>query len=67
MDSGWTQILVHQSLVQPGALEAEWVEVKCVYGDTSILWCRFCYKGKTQGVKAAVGQRLLHPLILDTN
>lgn len=25
------------------------------------------YKGKTQGVKVPVGQRLLHPLILGTN
>lgn len=40
----------------------------CVWGHKyPVVLLLLQYKGKTQGVKAAVGQRLLHPLILDTN
>lgn len=49
---GCMQTLVCQSLVHPRALlKAEWVEVKCVHGDTHkypIVPLILKYKGKTQ-------------------
>lgn len=71
VDMGCTQILVHQSLVRPGALlEAEWVEVKCVHSDIHryhVVSLVLKFKGKKHRVKAVVSPRLWHPLILGTN
>lgn len=52
---GCMQTLVCQSLVHPRALlKAEWVEVKCVHGDTHkypIVPLILKYKGKTHRIK----------------
>lgn len=64
VETGSTQTLVHQTLIRSrGLLEAEWVEVGCVYGDMNkypIVVLLIKIKGKMHKIKAAVSLGLLH-------
>ncbi|KAM9703301.1 uncharacterized protein ACNS7B_002035 isoform 1-T1 [Menidia menidia] len=70
VDSGFTQSMVHQNLVRPGALLVGCVDIMCAHGDVhrySVVPVEIRYKGKKHSIKGAVSPRLAHPLILGTD
>lgn len=64
-------LVVHQTLVSPGALlEAEWVVVRCVHVDIHkypMGPVEINYVGTTHRLKAVVSSSLMHPLNFGTD
>ncbi len=71
VDSGCNQTSIHQSLIQPGALDKScMVRVRCVHGDVvtyPVVLLTIQFRGQKHKVEVAVNPRLRHPLILGTN
>ncbi len=71
VDSGCNQTLIHQSLIQPEALDKScMVRVRCVHGDVvkyPVVLLTIQFRGQKHKVEVAVNPRLRHPLILGTN
>ncbi len=71
LDSGCNQISIHQSLIQPEALDtSRMVQVRCVHGDLvkyPLLSAVIQFRGQNHSVEGAVNLHLRHPLILGTN
>ncbi len=71
VDSGCNQTLIHQSLIQPEALDKScMVRVRCVHGDVvkyPVVLLAIQFRGQKHKVEVAVNPRLRHPLILGTN
>ncbi len=71
VDSGCNQTTIHQSLIQPEALDKScMVRVRCVHGDVvkyPVVLLTIQFRGKKHKVEVAVNPRLRHPLILGTN
>ncbi len=67
--SGCNQTSIHQSLIQPGALDKSRV-VRCVHGDVAeytLMILAIQFRGQKHNVEVAVNPHLRHPLILGTN
>ncbi len=71
VDSGCNQTSIHQSLIQPEALDKScMVRVRCVHGDVvkyPVVLLTIQFRGQKHKVEVAVNSRLRHPLILGTN
>ncbi len=71
VDSGCNQTSIHQSLIQPEALDKScMVRVRCVHGDVvkyPVVLLAIQFRGQKHDVEVAVNPRLRHPLILGTN
>ncbi len=71
VDSGCNQTSIHQSLIQPEALDKScMVRVRCVHGDVvkyPVVLLAIQFRGRKHKVEVAVNPRLRHPLILGTN
>ncbi len=71
VDSGCNQTSIHQSLVQPEALDMScMVRVRCVHGDVAeypVVRLAIQFRGQKHNVEVAVNPHLRHPLILGTN
>ncbi len=71
VDSGCNQTSIHQSLIQPEALDKScMVRVRCVHGDVvtyPVVLLTIQFRGQKHKVEVAVNPRLRHPLILGTN
>ncbi len=71
VDSGCNQTSVHQSLIQPEALDkSRVVRVRYVHGDVvnySLVSVAIKFRGQKHRVEVAVSPHLRHPLILGTN
>ncbi len=71
VDSGCNQTSIHQSLMQPEALDASrMVQVRCVHGDVvkyPLMSAVIQFRGQNHSVEVAVNPHLRHPLILGTN
>ncbi len=71
VDSGCTQTSIHQSLIQPEALDTScMVRVRCVHGDVAeytVVHLAIQFRGQKHNVGVAVNPHLRHPLILGTN
>ncbi len=71
VDSGCNQTSIHQSLIQPEALDKScMVRVRCVHGDVvkyPVVLLAIQFRGQKHMVEVAVNPRLRHPLILGTN
>ncbi len=71
VDSGCNQTSIHQSLIQPEALDKScMVRVRCVHGDVvkyPVVLLAIQFRGQKHNVEVAVNPRLRHPLILGTN
>ncbi len=71
VDSGCNQTSIHQSLVQPEALDMScMVRVRCVHGDVAeypVVCLAIQFRGQKHNVEVAVNPHLRHPLILGTN
>ncbi len=71
VDSGCNQTSIHQSLVQPEALDMScMVRVRCVHGDVAeypVVRLSIQFRGQKHNVEVAVNPHLRHPLILGTN
>ncbi len=71
VDSGCNQTSIHQSLVQPEALDTSCMfRVRCVHGDVAeypVVHLAIQFQGKKHNVEVAVNPHLRHPLILGTN
>ncbi len=71
VDSGCNQTSIHQSLIQPEALDKScMVRVRCVHGDVvtyPVVLLTIPFRGQKHKVEVAVNPRLRHPLILGTN
>ncbi len=71
VDSGCNQTSIHQSLIQPEALDKScMVRVRCVHGDVvkyPVVLSAIQFRGQKHNVEVAVNPRLRHPLILGTN
>ncbi len=71
VDSGCNQTSIHQSLVQPEALDTScMVRVRCVHGDVAeypVVHLAIQFRGQKHNVEVAVNPHLRHPLILGTN
>ncbi len=71
MDSGCNQTSIHQSLIQPGALDkSHVVQVRCVHGDVveyPLMILAIQFWGQKHNVEVAVNSHLRQPLILGTN
>ncbi len=71
VDSGCNQTSIHQSLMQPRALDrSREVKVRCVHGDVvnyPLVPVSIQFRGKTHRMKVAVNSHLRHPLILGTD
>ncbi len=71
VDSGCNQTSIHQSLVQPEALDMScMVRVRCVHGDLAeypVVRLAIQFRGQKHNVEVAVNPHLRHPLILGTN
>ncbi len=71
VDSGCNQTSIHQSLIQPKALDKScMVRVRCVHGDVvtyPVVLLTIQFRGQKHKVEVAVNPRLRHPLILGTN
>ncbi len=71
VDSGCNQTSIHQSLIQPEALDKScMVRVRLVHGDVvkyPVVLLTIQFRGQKHKVEVAVNPRLLHPLILGTN
>ncbi len=69
--SGCNQTSIHQSLIQPEALDKScMVRVRCVHGDVvkyPVVLLTTQFRGQKHKVEVAVNPRLRHPLILGTN
>ncbi len=70
-DSGCNQTSIHQSLIQPKALDKScMVRVRCVHGDVvsyPVMHLAIQIRGQKHNVEVAVNPHLRHPLILGTN
>ncbi len=71
VDSGCNQTSIHQSLIQPAALDKSCVvQVRCIHGDVvkyPVVLLAIQFRGQKHNVEVAVNQHLRHPLILGTN
>ncbi len=71
VDSGCNQTSIHQSLIQPEALDKScMVRVRCVHGDVvkyPVVLLTIQFRGQKHKVEVVVNPRLRHPLILGTN
>ncbi len=71
VDSGCNQTSIHQSLVQPEALDTSCMfRVRCVHGDVAeypVVHLAIQFWGQKHNVEVAVNPHLRHPLILGTN
>ncbi len=71
VDSGCNQTSIHQSLVQPEALDMScMVRVRCVHEDVAeypVVRLAIQFRGQKHNVEVAVNPHLRHPLILGTN
>ncbi len=71
VDSGCNQTSIHQSLIQPEALDKScMVRVRCVHGDVvtyPVVLLTVQFRGQKHKVEVAVNPRLRHPQILGTN
>ncbi len=71
VDSGCNQTSIHQSLIQPEALDKScMVRVRCVHGDMvkyPVVLLTIQFRGQKHKVEVAVNPHLRHPLILGTN
>ncbi len=71
VDSGCNQTSIHQSLIQPEALDKScMVWVRCVHGDVvkyPVVLVAIQFRGQKHKVEVAVNPHLRHPLILGTN
>ncbi len=71
VDSGCNQTSIHQSLIQPKALDKScMVRVRCVHGDVvkyPVVLLAIQFRGQKHNVEVAVNPHLRHPLILGTN
>ncbi len=71
VDSGCNQTSIHQSLIQPKALDKScMVRVRCVHGDVvkyPVVLLTIQFRGQKHNVEVAVNPHLRHPLILGTN
>ncbi len=71
VDSGCNQTSIHQSLIQPEALDKScMVRVRCVHGDVvkyPVVLLAIQFRGQKHNVEVAVNPRFRHPLILGTN
>ncbi len=71
VDSGCNQTSIHQSLIQPEALDKScMVRVRCVHGGVvkyPVVLLAIQFRGQKHKVEVAVNPRLRHPLILGTN
>ncbi len=71
VDSGCNQTSIHQSLIQPEALDtSRMVQVRCVQGDVvkyPLMSAVIQFRGQNHSVEVAVNPHLRHPLILGTN
>ncbi len=71
VDSGCNQTSIHQSLIQPRALDmSREVKVRCVHGDVvnyPLVPVSIQFRGETHRMKVAVNSHLRHPLILGTD
>ncbi len=71
VDSGCNQTSIHQSLVQPEALDMScMVRVRCAHGDVAeypVVRLAIQFRGQKHNVEVAVNPHLRHPLILGTN
>ncbi len=71
VDSGCNQTSIHQSLIQPEALDKScMVRVRCVHGDVvtyPVVLLTIQFRGQKHKVEVAVKPHLRHPLILGTN
>ncbi len=71
VDSGCNQTSIHQSLIQPEALDKScMVWVRCVHGDVvkyPVVLLATQFRGQKHNVEVAVNPRLRHPLILGNN
>uniref|UniRef100_A0A8C2BR64 Gypsy retrotransposon integrase-like protein 1 n=1 Tax=Cyprinus carpio TaxID=7962 RepID=A0A8C2BR64_CYPCA len=71
VDSGCNQTSIHQSLMQPGALDtSRVVKVRCVHGDVveyPVVPIIIQFRGQKHSVEVAVSPHLRHPIILGTN
>ncbi len=71
VDSGCNQTSIHQSLIQPEALDKScMVRVRCVHGDVvtyPVVLLTIQFRGQKHKVEVAVNPHLRHPLILGTN
>ncbi len=71
VDSGCNQTSIHQSLIQPEALDKScMVRVRCVHGDVvkyPVVLLTIQFRGQKHKVEVAVNPCLRHPLILGTN
>ncbi len=71
VDSGCNQTSIHQSLIQPAALDKScMVQVRCIHGDVvkyPVMLLAIQFRGQKHNVEVAVNQHLRHPLILGTN
>ncbi len=71
VDSGCNQTSIHQSLIQPEALDKScMVRVSCVHGDVvkyPVMLLAIKFRGQKHNVEASVNPHLRHPLILGTN
>ncbi len=71
VDSGCNQTSIHQSLIQPEALDKSCMHrVRCVHGDVvkyPVVLLAIQFWGQKHNVEVAVNPHLRHPLILGTN
>ncbi len=71
VDSGCNQTSIHQSLIQPEALDKScMVRVRCVHRDVvkyPVVLLAIRFRGQKHNVEVAVNPHLRHPLILGTN
>ncbi len=71
VDSGCNQTLIHQSLIQPEALDKSCrVRVRCVHGyvvNYPVLLLAIQFREQKHNVEVAVNPHLQQPLILGTN
>ncbi len=71
VDSGCNQTSIHQSLIQPEALDKScMVRVRCVHGDMvkyPVVLLTIQFRGQKHNVEVAVNPHLRHPLILGNN
>ncbi|XDV31250.1 hypothetical protein PO909_033983 [Leuciscus waleckii] len=71
VDSGCNQTLIHQSLIQPEALDmSRMVRVRSVHGDVvnyPLMSAVIQFRGQKHRIEIAVNPHLRHPLILGTN
>ncbi len=71
VDSGCNQTSIHQSLIQPEALDKScMVRVSCVHGDVvkyPVVLLAIQFRGQKHNLEVAVNPRLRHLLILVTN